>query len=289
MRTLLVWAGLFLVVGGATAQGSGATVTSRDGTRIAFDKTGAGPAIILVNGALQDRALDPSMAQLAALLSERFTVYNYDRRGRGESGNTLPFSKAREIEDLQALVHDAGTAMVLGFSSGSVLALDAAAVTPGMTKLAVYEPPLVVDAGRPGVGTDYVDRLNQLLAAGKPDQAVEYFLVTAVGIPAEYAAGAKQDPRWPSMVGLAPTLAYDGSFVVDLMQGKPLPTHRWTGVTVPTLVLDGGDSQAWMHSGAAALVKVLPHASARTLAGQSHDVDPTVLAPAVVEFFQGGR
>src|SRR5258707_1636786 len=122
------------------------TVTSQDGTKIAFDKVGSGPAVILVNGAMAYRAFDPSMAQLAELLGNHFTVYNYDRRGRGDSGDTQPFAKDREIEDLQALVKDAGgKAMVFGISSGAVLSLDTTAVTPGITKVVVYEPPFIVD------------------------------------------------------------------------------------------------------------------------------------------------
>src|SRR5260370_33969617 len=122
------------------------TVTSQDGTKIAFDKVGSGPAVILVNGAMAYRAFDPSMAQLAELLGQHFTVYNYDRRGRGDSGDTQPFAKEREIEDLQALVEDAGgKAMVFGISSGGGVSLDAAAVTPGLAQVGVYKPPLSCD------------------------------------------------------------------------------------------------------------------------------------------------
>src|SRR5258708_16716032 len=122
------------------------TVTSQDGTKIAFDKVGSGPAVILVNGAMAYRAFDPSMAQLAELLGQHFTAYNYDRRGRGDSGDTQPFAKEREMEDLQALVEDAGgTAMVFGISSGGVVSLDAPALTPAITKVVRYQPPLILD------------------------------------------------------------------------------------------------------------------------------------------------
>src|SRR6185369_7966261 len=155
------------------------TVTSKDGTKIAFDKTGSGPAVIIVNGAMQFRAFDPFMAAFAETLSKNFTVYNYDRRGRGESGDTQPFAKEREIEDLQALVADAGgKAMVLGFSSGSAVVLDSAAVTPGITKIALYEPPFIVDDDRPGLPADYVAHLNQLVAEGKRGDAIRYFMTT---------------------------------------------------------------------------------------------------------------
>src|SRR5262249_42055476 len=218
------------------------TVRSHDGTQIAFDKVGAGPAVILVNGAIVYRAFDPSMAQLADLLGSHFTVYNYDRRGRGDSGDTPPFAKQREIDDLQALIEDAGgKARVFGISSGAVLTLDAAAVTPGMTKVAVYEPALIVDDSRRPVAADYTEHLTKLAAEGRRDEAVEYFLTQAVGVPAEYLGGMRQDQaNWSGMTGVAQTIAYDAAFVGDVMQGKPLPTDRWATVTVPVLVADGG-------------------------------------------------
>src|SRR6266567_1934279 len=180
------------------------TVTSQDGTTIAFDKVGSGPAVILVNGAMAYRAFDPSLAHLAELLGQHFTVYNYDRRGRGASSDTQPFAKEREIEDLQALVEDAGgTAMVFGISSGGVVSLDAAARTPGLTKVGVYEPSLIVDDSRQPVAADYAEHLMTLAAQGKRDEAAEYFLTQAVGIPAEYIAGMKQDQAtWSGMRGV---------------------------------------------------------------------------------------
>lgn len=264
------------------------TVTSTDGTKIAFDRVGSGPAVILVSGATAYRAFDPSMGHLAELLGKHFTVYNYDRRGRGASSDTRPFAKEREIEDLQALVEDAGgTAMIFGISSGAVVSLDATAVTPGITRIAVYEPSLIVDASRQPVPADYAEHLIRLSTEGKRDEAVAYFLTQAVGIPAEYIGGMKQDQAmWSGVTGVAHTLAYDAAFVGDVMQGKPLPPDRWATVTVPVLVLDGGASDAWIHHGADALANVLPHASRRTLPGQTHMVDPNVLAPVLIEFFQ---
>jgi pimeloyl-ACP methyl ester carboxylesterase len=263
------------------------TVTSKDGTQIAFDKTGSGPAVILVHGAIVHRATVPSMAQLAELLSKHFAVYHYDRRGRGESGDTQPFSKEREIEDLQALVEEAGgKAMIFGISSGAALALDTAAVTPSISKLAVYELVLIVDDSRQPVAADYAEHLAKLAAEGKRDEAVEYFLTQAVGIPAEIMGGIKQDQAaWSSMTATAHTIAYDAAFVGELMQGKPLPTDRWAKVTAPVLVADGGASEAYVHNGAEALARVLPNASRQTLEGQTHDVDPKVLAPVLIEFF----
>ena len=147
------------------------TVTSKDGTTIAFDKVGSGPAVILLNGALAYRAFVPSMAQLAELLGQHFTVYNYDRRGRGDSGDTQPFAREREMEDLQALIEDAGgKAMVFGLSSGGVVSLDAAAVTPGIAKVGVYEPALIVDDSRQPVPADYTEHLMTLAAEGKRNE-----------------------------------------------------------------------------------------------------------------------
>lgn len=264
------------------------TVTSKDGTKNAFDKVGSGPAVILVNGAIAYRALDPSLAHLADLLGQHFTVYNYDRRGRGDSGDTQPFAREREIEDLQALVEDAGDkAMIFGFSSGAVVSLDAAAVTPGMTRVGVYEPALIVDDSRQPVPADYTEHLTRLAAEGKRDEVVEYFLTQAAGIPAEYIGGMKQDQAtWSGMTGVGHTIAYDAAFVGTLMQGKPLPIDRWVKVTVPVLVVDGGASDAWVHHAADALANVLPYASRHTLAGQTHMVGPNVLAPVIIEFFQ---
>ena len=246
------------------------TVTSQDGTKIAFDKVGSGPAVILVSGATAYRASDPFMAQLAELLDKHFTVYNYDRRGRGDSGDTQPFVKEREMEDLQALVEDSGgTALVFGISSGAVLCLDAAAVTPGVTRLVVYEPALIVDDSRQPVPADYAEHLMQLASQGKRDEAFEYFLTQAVGIPAEYIGGIKQDQAtWSGVTRVAHTIAYDAAFVGDVMQSQPLPPDRWAKVTMPVLVADGGASDAWMHHGADALAQILPHAAATRSQGR---------------------
>jgi pimeloyl-ACP methyl ester carboxylesterase len=157
-----------------------ATLTSKDGTKIGFDKVGSGPAVILVNGAMSYRwAIDPTLVQLAALLSKDFTVYNYDRRGRGEStdnSNVDTFTKDREIEDVQTLVEDAGgKAMLVGFSSGSVVALETAAVTPGVSKVAVYEAPFIVDDGREAL-EDYEGQTTAFVREGKVEELLEWWL-----------------------------------------------------------------------------------------------------------------
>lgn len=264
------------------------TVTSKDGTKIAFDKIGSGPAIIIVNGAMQYRATDPTLAELARLLAKNFTVYHYDRRGRGESTDTQPYAKEREVEDIAALIEDAGgSAMVLGFSSGGALALEAARSGLNISKLALYEVPFIVNDSRPPVPADYVQHLNQLVKDGKRDEVLLYFMTEAVGLPAEYLGDMNKDPSWPGMLKIAHTIAYDGTFVADFMQGKPLPAGRFSNVTMPALVMDGSKSLPGFMSGAAdAIAEQLPHAKRLTLADQDHMVDPKVLAPVVEKFFQ---
>lgn len=262
------------------------TVRSSDGTTIAYSRDGAGPALILVGGAFQHRAIDERTGRLAALLAGEFTVYHYDRRGRGESGDTAPYAPEREIEDLAALIdHAGGPALVFGNSSGAILALDAAAQGVAISQLALYEPPFVVDGSRPPVGDDYLDRLTRLLAEGRRGDAVELFLTEAAGVPAEFVSGMRQAPVWPEFEAVAHTLRYDALFMDGTLTGGPLPGGRWAGVTVPVLVIDGGASPDYMHNAASALADLLPDAGRRTIEGQQHDVDPALLAPVLREFF----
>jgi len=263
------------------------TVTSKDGTRIAFDKVGSGPAVILVNGAMSyRRAFDTTLEDLAELLSKDFTVYDYDRRGRGESGNTEPFTKVREIEDIQALIEEAGgEAMLVGFSSGGAVTLETTAVTPGVTKAFVYEVPFIVDDSRQPL-EDYEGHTTKLVAEGKLDELIEYFITAVAGIPAEFVGGIKQDQAmWERMRAIAPTIPHDAAFMGEFMKGKPLPAGYWSKVKVPVLVGDGGASPAWLHHAAEALAEALPNASRETFKDQTHSLDPKVLAPVVIEFF----
>jgi pimeloyl-ACP methyl ester carboxylesterase len=262
------------------------TVVSKDGTAIAYDRSGDGPAVVLVGGAFQYRSFDPSTRHLAALLSTGFTVYHYDRRGRGDSGDTAPYSVEREIEDLDALVAAAGgTACVFGMSSGAALALDAVAAGVPVTKLALYEAPFVVDDSRPPLPADYLARLNGLVSSGRRADAVELFLTVAVGVPTEFVASMRQSPMWSGFEAVAHTLPYDGAIMGTTMSGKPLPADRWARVTVPALVADGGASAPGVHRAAEALAEILPAATRRTLDGQDHAVAPDVLAPVLAEFF----
>lgn len=261
------------------------TVTSKDGTTIAFERSGEGPPLIVVGGALNTRA---AAGTLAELLAPSFTVYAYDRRGRGDSGDTVPYAVEREVEDLQALVEDAGgTAYAYGHSSGGVLALEAATASTGITKLVMYEPPFIVDDSRPPLPEDYVGHLRELAASGRRGEAVEYFMITGVGVPPEAVPSMKESPFWPSLEALAHTLWYDGAIMGDYMAGKPLPADRWSSVTISTLVIDGGASPPSLGNAVQGLVDVLPNARRRTMEGQTHEVDPTLLAPVLTEFFSG--
>jgi pimeloyl-ACP methyl ester carboxylesterase len=259
-------------------------VTSKDGTTIAFDRSGDGPPVVLVGGALSTRgAAEP----LAALLAPSFTLYTYDRRGRGDSGDTPPYAVEREVEDIHALVEDAGgSAFAFGHSSGGVLALEAAAHTLGITKVALYEPPFIIDDSRPPVPDDYVERLAELASSDRRD-AIEYFMVTGIGLPPEAVASMKDDPSWSALEAIAHTLSYEGRVMGDTLGGKPLPSDRWAVVTIPTLVIDGGASPYWQRNAVQGLVDVLPEARRLTMERQTHEVEPTLLAPVLEEFFAG--
>ena len=261
-------------------------VLSKDGTPIAFDQSGEGPPIILVVGAFNTNSTG---APLAAQLSKHFTVFNYDRRGRGASGDTLPFAIEREIEDIDALItYAGGSAFVFGHSSGGILALEAAQLLPArITKLALYEPPFIIDNSRPPVPQDCIQHLNELLAAGRRAEAVEYFMTTAILVPPEAVAQMRSTPMWPQLVAVAHTIPYDCAVAGDTMNGDPSTIRKYASVTVPTLVMVGGASPSFFHNGTQTLANILPHAQHRTLAGQAHGPADEVLVPVLIEFFKG--
>lgn len=255
--------------------------TSQDGTSIAFDQLGNGPAIILVGGASTDRSENST---LAALLAQCFTVFNYDRRGRGDSGDTAPYAITREIEDIEALINEAGgDAFVVGFSSGAALALQAAAHGLTIKKVALYEPPFIVDGSQTRPPTNLARRYNEMIAAGRRGDAVEYFMTKVVGLPVEFAAQARNAPWWPTQEAMAHTLAYDATIMGDFS----LPIEQAATVTAPTLVIAGEASFPFMRSTAQALAEALPNGRALILDGQTHDAAPQVLAPVLEEFFIG--
>jgi pimeloyl-ACP methyl ester carboxylesterase len=262
-------------------------VFSSDGTAIGFDSSGQGPALILVDGALCHRASGPS-GPLAAQLARHFTVFTYDRRGRGDSGDTAPYTVDREIEDIEALIKQAGgAAHVYGASSGAALALEAANRGLPITKLALYEAPFVVDDSRPPVPDDYRATLDTLIASGRRGDAVKYFMAKGAGLPPVVVALMPFMPAWSRLTRVAHTILYDALVMDGGQSGNPLPRGRWNAVSAPTLVLGGSKSPTWMRHGVRALAQAVPNARHRTLEGQTHLVKPKALAPVLVEFFGG--
>ncbi len=255
-------------------------VTSKDGTTIAYDRMGDGPAVVLVSGGSVDRS---SNAGLGEQLARQFTVYNYDRRGRGPSGDTQPYAIEREIEDIDAVIGAAGgSANLYGSSSGAALALFATAAGSPVTKLALWEPPWILDENRrPPADTATIYR--RLVAEDRRGDAVEFFMSKVVGMPDEFVASAKTQPWWPWQEALAHTLAYDAEVMADYS----LPIEAIKRVKVPTIVLVGGASFDFFGPTAKAIAEALPGTEVKTLEGQEHNVDPAVLGPAVAEFFAG--
>jgi pimeloyl-ACP methyl ester carboxylesterase len=251
-------------------------ITSQDGTPIAYEKVGKGPALILVGGALNDHKAVASGMPLAKRLAANFTVYSYDRRGRGESGDTKPYAIEREVEDIAALITNAGgSAYVYGMSSGGALALEATRSGLAIKKLALYEPPFVGG----GQGNEYTARLQKLTAAQRYSDAVKLFLQT-IGMPGFLIVVLQLTPMWPQLKKLAPTLDYDAMIMGD---GTIPPAAQLAKVTVPTLVMTGTTQR--MREAAHTLVSGLPNARQQVLEGQTHNVKPGALAPALTTFF----
>ncbi len=252
------------------------TATSADGTKIAYDRTGEGPALILIGGALSGRH---GGAPLAAQLTSQFSVVTVDRRGRGDSGDTPPYLPAREVEDLTAVIEaNGGSAHVYGHSSGGVLALEAAAAGAQMIKLGVYEPPYLTDTtgGQAPAATE--KGVSDALEAGDPGAAVEIF-IRATGAPFDPAI--KESPWWPAMVAAAPTLPYDLAMVGD----SSVPTERLAKIAVPTLGLYGSESASWAHESITAVTAAIPGATQAVAQGQTHAAAPEVIAPIIIDFF----
>lgn len=256
------------------------TVRSKDGTAIAFDRLGQGAPVILVDGALCSRAFGPLPA-LARLLAARFTVFHYDRRGRNQSGDQPAYAVEREVEDIEALIAEAGgSASVFGVSSGAALALAAAAQGAGITKLALYEPPFIADGAR-RVPADSEAQLKRRIAAGRRSDAVQFFLVDMVGLPAAVGYLMRVLPVWRKLKAVAHTLPYDAAVLGDFS----LPRERAAAVAVPTLVIGGEKSSAELRAAVSATAEAVPGARLRMLKGQTHNVSAKVLAPVVAEFF----
>jgi pimeloyl-ACP methyl ester carboxylesterase len=255
------------------------TVTSRDGTTIAFDRLGEGPPVVLVSGGSTDRQ---SNAVVADLVAPHFTAFNYDRRGRGDSGDTMPYAVDREVEDIDGVVAAAGGSVFLyGSSSGAVLALDAAYQLKGkITKLALWEPPFVLDpAARPPA--DQVEQYNTMVAEGRRGDAVEYFMAKVVKLPPEFVAFARTQPFWAGQEKIAHTLAYDATIMGDYS----VPVERAAAVMAPTIVMAGAASFPFMRESAQSLADALPNGIVRILEGQEHNVSPGAISEVLEEFF----
>jgi len=261
------------------------TVHSADGTPIAVEWSGEGPPVVLVAGALCDRG---STRPLAEALAGRFRVAGYDRRGRGDSGDTPPYAVEREVEDLAAVLADAGgTASVYGHSSGAGLVLHAAARGLPIDRLVLHEPPY-------GLGgeeelrdaREYARRLRAVLAEGRNGDAVELFMTT-VGMPPELVRQQRAEPWWPRLEALAPSLAYDSAVMGDV-DGGAIPAGLLGAAAMPATVLGGGASPEWMLEAGRRMAAAMPRGRFQVLEGQDHNVDPSVLAPVLTELLAPG-
>ena len=260
---------------------------SADGTRIAYDVTGTGPALVIVDGALCQRSLGPAR-DLAAALAGRFAVHAYDRRGRGESdAGASAYAPQREIEDLAAVIGAAGgSAHVFGASSGAALALAGAAAGLPIERLVAYEAPFIVDDTHAPTDVDLPARTQALVDADRRGEAVRLFL-RLVGMPRPMLAVMGLLPVWKKLTGVAHTLPHDYAIVLEHQQGRPLPDGLYAASTTPTLVIAGGRSPAYLRNAAAAVAAALPDGRLRTLPGQTHLVKATVVAPVVAQHLLG--
>jgi pimeloyl-ACP methyl ester carboxylesterase len=258
-----------------------ARVSSRDGTQIAFTTGGEGPALVLVSGALSQRSLVGDTL-LVPRLMEHYSVYTYDRRGRGESGDSKPYAVDREIDDIEALIdHAGGTVYLFGVSSGAALSLRAAAKLGAarVSKLALYDPPY----GQPQRDFDeQKDRVRELVRTGQPGDAAAYFL-SAIGTPPKVLEDMKTSPSWEAMKKIDHTLAYD----YDVLGDGQVPEAVAKAITVPTLVLNGEKSMDFMHAAAARIASLVPNGRHATIEGQAHGVTADATVPVLTEFFGG--
>jgi pimeloyl-ACP methyl ester carboxylesterase len=257
------------------------TVASHDGTSIAFERRGEGLPIIFVVGAFNDHN---RAVPLASALQQRFTTYVYDRRGRGSSGDNQPYAVQREIEDIDALVREAGgSALVFGHSSGATLALHAAASGSNINEMVLYEPPFDVDGSRPKPPADLAEQIAQLVSSDRRGDAVELFQTKGIGLPKEVVLQLRNAPFRPGLEAVAHTLVYDALITGDLS----LPADLIGSVATPTLVVAGDASPPFMQSAARAVADALPNGKHRPLPGQTHDIVPEVTAPIIEAFFTG--
>jgi pimeloyl-ACP methyl ester carboxylesterase len=264
-------------------------IKSTDGTEIAFDHIGEGAPVILVGGAFSWRRWK-GFVELADLLAARFTVLNYDRRGRGDSGDTKPYALEREFEDLQAVISAAGgPASVWGMSSGGILALEAARAGVAIEKIAAYEPPFIVDSSDGLPPDDFVPHVDALVDRGRRSEAVKYFMARVMGMPALIpSVMSLWPPMWSKLKATAHTLPYEAALIDRYVRGRPIDDAYWGRVATPTLIVSGEKSPDKLRKGATAIAAALPNAEHRALAGVSHNVKMSVLAPVLLDFFTSG-
>jgi pimeloyl-ACP methyl ester carboxylesterase len=257
-------------------------VTSKDGTVIAYEQIGQGPVIVLVDGAFCNKTFGP-MPTLAPLLAPHFTVISYDRRGRGDSTDTKPYAVEREIEDLQALLSaTGGTASVFGMSSGAVLALHAAAKGLNIKKLAMYEPPFMIDEPAGSRRMNHEPELTRLINENRRSEAVKHYLVTIIGMPSFFYYVMRLLPMWSKMKAIANSLPYDAAIMGDFS----LPAKIVKAVNVPSIAIVGEKSPALLQKSVKAVTDTLPNAKQALLKGQNHNVSTKVLAPVLIDFFK---
>jgi pimeloyl-ACP methyl ester carboxylesterase len=255
------------------------TTTSDDGTTIACERSGDGPPVVLVTGAFGDRH---TFGALAEQLSGRFTAVTYDRRGRGDSGDTPPYEVERELDDLEAVIQAVGgSAFVHGLSSGAVLSLRAAGSGVHVERLSVMEPPYRLEGARP-LPQGFLATMAEMTSAGRRGEAVSYFMTAAVGLPEQAVAQARQSPGWAGMEAVSHTLLYDSTIVGD----GEVPSHLLGTISIPTLCIWSTGSPGWLREGAETVARTVPGARLRSLEGGFHDVAPEVLAPVLTEFFE---
>lgn len=261
---------------------------SGDGTRIAYEETGAGPVLVIVEGALCHRGMG-AFEELAPILADRFTVVGYDRRGRGESevGRT-PYEVQREVEDLVAVLGAVDPdAFVFGMSSGAALSLEAARQGIIISRLAVYEPPFILDDSHPPDSPQFVDRLRALLADGRRTRAVQSFL-RLLGMPALIVTVLPVLPMWKRLTAAADTLPHDFEIVSPYRRGLPLPEAHYAGILSETLLVSGGKSPDYMQHAPVSIAGQIRGARTTVLEGQTHEVDAEVLAPVLADHFAAG-
>ena len=258
------------------------TVKSKDGTSIAFNKDGNGPAVILVDGAFCSKDFGP-MPKLMKLLSPNFTVFAYDRRGRGESGDTKPYAVQREMEDLDAIIKEAGgSAFLFGMSSGAVLSIRASASGSNVTKLALYEPPFNVDHKYRSPPAGYAKTLHGMIAEGRKSDAVKFFLTKVMGAPGIVAFIMSLTKNWSKMKATANSLPYDA----EVMRDSSVPVEELKSISIPVLAIGGEKSPAMLRAAAEAVSMHLPNSQHKILAGQTHNVSQEVLAPVLIDFYK---